>query len=315
MAETMHAPVVLFAYNRPDHLRRTIESLKRCEGYAQTPIFLFADAARTPAETDRVAATRLVAAELLGQGAEFRFAEENRGLSRSIIEGVGEIVERYGRVIVIEDDLLLSSGFLRYINDALSHYENNEKVFQISGYAFDAPELMCRSQSLLLPLTTTWGWATWARAWQAFDPQANGWESLALDFKLRRRFNLDGTYDYATMLESQMRGRVDSWGIRWYWTVFQAGGLSCFPPRSHVINAGMDGSGTHGAGISRYLKRKEALGTPSGFVPPRENDVEPGAWKAVKTAIRRQNGRLVGDAINKLKQIYHWCGLARNERY
>jgi len=301
-----HAPIALFAFNRPNHLRRTIESLKRCESYEKSRIFLFVDGARTLSEVELVQATRSVAVELLGTHAEFRFSRENHGLSRSIINGVSEIVERYGRVIVIEDDLLLSRGFLRYVNEALSWYADDERIYQVSGHNFNVPELARRRESMLLPLTTTWGWATWSRAWRRFDPHAEAWKSYALNKKVRHRFNLDGTYDYAAMMERQMRGHVDSWGIRWYWTVFRAGGLSCFPPQSLVINAGMDGSGSHGLGKLRYFRQQEKFGRPPKFVPPRENDVESIVWIKVKKAIWRQNGGNLGKAINILKNIGFW---------
>ena len=96
-------------------------------------------------------------------------------------------------------------------------------------------------------MTTTWGWATWARAWEAYDPAATGWEQLQQDRPLRRRFDLDGAYPYTWLMKRQQRGQSDSWGIRWYWSVFQAQGLSVFPPRTLVSNTGQDGSGTHGA--------------------------------------------------------------------
>lgn len=151
-----YAPVALFAFKRPAHLRRTIESLQRCEDYARHRIIVFCDAARIAAEAERVADTRSVAVELLGQDAELHFAEEDRGLSRSIIDGVLEILQRHGRVIVVEDDLLLGTGFLRYLNDALSFYGDDPRVYQISGHAFEVPTFAHRSESSLLPLTTTW---------------------------------------------------------------------------------------------------------------------------------------------------------------
>jgi hypothetical protein len=303
MDKKTHAPVALFAFNRPYHLRRTIESLKRCQGFAQTRIFLFADAARNPAEEEIVTATRSVAVELLGRDAELRFAHQNRGLSRSIIEGVSEIVERYGRVIVVEDDLLLGSSFLRYLNDALCFYADHPHVFQVSGHVFEVPEFARRRESLLLPLTTTWGWATWSRAWRAFDPQAEGWQLLASDSELRCRFNLDGSYDYAGMLNNQMQGRLDSWGIRWYWSVFKAGGLSCFPPRSLVANAGLDGTGTHGPGIFRHVERVNVSQDPVGFVPAPDGGCEPGVWTAVKRAIWRRNGGPLGRMTSIFKSL------------
>ncbi len=249
------APVVVFAYRRPDHLRNTLTSLMRCDGFAQSPLIVYCDGPRDANETDSVMATRELARSMLGECAEYHFSEVNLGLSRSVIAGVSNTADRFGRAIVVEDDLELSPSFLTFMNHALDHYANDERVFQVSGYMFDVPELKDAASALFLPSITSWGWATWKRAWDQFDPLASGWEALRTDKDLRRRFNLDGSYDYATMLVRQMAGLLDSWAVRWYWTVFKANGLVLFPPVSLVRNTGFDGSGTHGRGLLRRFAK------------------------------------------------------------
>jgi hypothetical protein len=297
------APVALFAFNRPQHLRRTIESLKECEGFSGTQVVLFCDGARNQGDSSAVQATRAIAHELLGDHAEYHLAPHNRGLAASIISGVELLLARHGRVIVIEDDLLLSPAFLKFQNDALDHYADDSRVYQVSGHMFDVPELVSRSEALLLPLTTTWGWGTWARAWRAFDPQAAGWEMLRRDRDLRRRFNFGGVYKYANMLERQMAGIRQSWGIRWYWSVFNLGGLTCFPPRSMVANIGMDGSGTHGRGALRGFTTTSLPNQWLSFTPPPGESVEPEAVEAVRKAVWRQNGGWIGAAVDQIRQL------------
>lgn len=294
----MLAPVALFVFNRPEHLRSTIESLKRCDGFAESPIVVFGDGARGEHEMPAVEATRHVAQQLLGDRAEYRLSETNQGLARSIIDGVELLLARHGRVIVVEDDLVLAPGFLRFLNEGLDHYAADERVYQVSGHMFDVRDFVQRREALLLPMTTTWGWATWARAWTSFDPKASGWESLRQDHALRKRFNLNGAYDYTQMLERQMAGQRQSWGIRWYWSVFMRGGLGCFPPRSLVANIGMDGTGTHGRGSFRSF---ESGTLPIGsipFVAPHEELPEPEAWTLVRGTVWRQNGRWLGRAVD-----------------
>lgn len=296
------APIALFIFNRPDHLRRMLTSLSRCVGFDQSPIFVFADGPKTNAQLRDVEAARAVARELLLGRAEFCFADANKGLARSIIDGVDAVTRQHGRVIVVEDDLVLAPCFLTYMNAALERYANDENVLQISGHAFDAPELAMRSQAALLPFTTTWGWATWERAWRLLDATSKGWEQMRHDRALRRRFNLDGAYDYAGMLERQVRGRGDSWGIRWYWTVFRNGGLVLYPPVSLVGNEGMDGSGSHGRGRLRGYRPKPRQ-FPDGAIalPPPHLDQE--AFAAVRRAIWRQNGGAVGKTADLAKQV------------
>ena len=300
------APVALFVFNRPEHLRRTIESLRLCEGFADSPVIVFADGIRNTVDSSAVDATRRVAIELLGDKAEYRLAEINQGLGNSIISGVGQLLEQYGRVIVVEDDLVLSPCFLRFMNDGLEHYSNDSRVYQISGHMFDVREFGQRREALLLPLTTTWGWATWDRAWKAFDPNATGWEKLLRDHSMRKRFNLGGVYDYTHMLERQMSGKRQSWGVRWYWSVFARGGLTCFPPQSLVANIGMDGTGTHGCGKLRTFERITLTQSPLKFVAPPGEMPELPAFVALRRAIWHQNGKWLGLIVDLLRRA-HWA--------
>ena len=120
---------------------------------------------------DLVIATREVAQVMLGDRAEYHFSDENLGLDPSVIAGVSDTLDKFGRAIVVEDDLELNSAFLTYMNHALDHYAYDERVFQISGYMFDVPELSATHSALFLPFTVSWGWATWKRAWDQFDPR------------------------------------------------------------------------------------------------------------------------------------------------
>ena len=272
----------------------------RCEGFAQSPIIVYCDGPRNDTEAASVAATRELAKSLLGEQAEYHFSEVNLGLSHSVIAGVSETVDRFGRVIVVEDDLALHPAFLTFMNHALDRYASDDSVFQISGYQFDVPELKDTDSALFLPFTVSWGWATWRRAWAHFDPLATGWEKLRADKDLRRRFNLGGVYDYATMLVRQMSGARDSWAVRWYWTVFKAKGLVLFPPSSLVRNTGFDGSGTHGRGVLRQFSMgKTALLSREIGLPTVYLDTE--LFTNVKNALARQNGGWIGSAVNRIR--------------
>jgi len=186
------APVVIFAHRRPEHLRRTLASLMRCPGFEESPIIVYGDGPRRNDEREHVATTRRVAREMLGSRAEYHFRDANLGLDPSVICGVTEVVERFGRVIVIEDDLELAPGFLTYMNAALDRYAGESSVYQVSGYQIDVPEFAQRDGAMFLPFIVPWGWATWRRAWDQFDPLASGWTRLLTDKTMRRRFNVGG---------------------------------------------------------------------------------------------------------------------------
>lgn len=297
----MSAPIALFIFNRPDHLRRTLSSLTRCAGFQAAPLFVFGDGPRGRDDASQVEAARAVAREILGDRAKYIFQDRNKGLARSIIDGVDEVVATQGRAIIVEDDLDLAPNFLVYMNEALDRYEHDEVVFQVSGYAYDAPELRARSEAVFLPFIATWGWGTWRRAWSQLDEAATGWEALQSNKGLRRRFNLGGVYDYATMIERQMVGKRDSWGIRWYWSVFARDGLVLYPPCSLVSNEGFDGSGSHGRGLFRRFggARRHFKDGPILLPPPR---LDSEAFEAVRLALSRQNGGRLGRYVDFLKR-------------
>ena len=206
-------------------------------------------------------------------------------------------------MIVIEDDLELASGFLTYMNAALDRYAGESSVYQVSGYQFDVPVFAQRDSAMFLPFIVSWGWATWKRAWDQFDPLASGWEALRTDKNLCRRFNLDGSYDYATMLVRAMSGSGDGtpWDIRWYWTAFKANGLVLFPPASLVRNAGFDGSGTHGRGFLRRFSRVKTALPPLEINLPKSVFLDAGLFACVKKALWRQNGGLIGSTVDRLR--------------
>ncbi|HEV2835611.1 MAG TPA: hypothetical protein VGW58_09860 [Pyrinomonadaceae bacterium] len=237
-------PIALFLYNRPAHARLVLESLSQCRRLDECLLRIYCDGPRRPDDAESVAAVREVAQEWAERlNAEVVDHETNFGLSRSVVEGVSELCDSHGRVIVVEDDFLLSRSFLDYMLSALDRYENESNVYQICGYMFPIRHAS-EPDAFFLPLTTTWGWATWSRAWKVFDWNAPDAETLR-DPELRRRFNLNDAYPYAEMLESKLAGENDSWGILFWWAVFKAGGLVLHPRKSLVWNGGFDETGTH----------------------------------------------------------------------
>jgi hypothetical protein len=250
-----HAPVALFVYRRSRKLKAVLDSLERCKEFATTPVFIFSDGpADLAAEADVQAVRALLAAR---KRDNVRVIEHplNKGCDRSIIDGVTQLCAEYGRLIVLEDDLILSPAILAWFNTALNAYAEDERIMQVSGHMFDVPALANRTTGLVLPITTSWGWATWQRSWRQFDPAANGWRRLLSDVGLRKAFDLGNRYPWFKLLKSEMEsatpGKTPVWDVRWYWTVFKLGGVSVYPPRSMVANIGADSLATHGTWKSR----------------------------------------------------------------
>lgn len=258
-----------------------------CPEFARSPVVVYSDGARDPATHAAVAATRAVVRTML-PAARVVEAEANRGLAASIIAGVDALTAEYGRVIVVEDDLVVHQCFLAFMNAALDRYADAEKVMQVSGFQHDVAGL---TAPVLLPLTTSWGWATWRRAWLLFDPDCAGADRLATDAATARRFDLDGAMPYVRMLARQRAGTIDSWAIRWYWTVFIQAGLVVYPPASLVTNEGFDGSGTHGvASIRTKVAFQSAETLADAFAFPAEVACDHVALGKVRIAARRDFG-------------------------
>jgi len=240
-----YSPIALFVYKRHEHTRKALESLIANAEFFESTLYIFCDGPRQKNDESFVRKTREIIKSYCLPNVIMVERKKNLGLANSIISGVTDLCEKFGKVIVVEDDLVVSEHFLDYMNKALDRYENDEQVMQISGYMFPV-RLAADTNAIFLPFTTSWGWGTWERAWNQFDPKANGWQELIKNKKLRFQFNLFGEFDYFTMLKRQMAGMSDSWAIRWYWSVFKANGLVLSPPQSYIKNIGFDGSGTHG---------------------------------------------------------------------
>jgi SAM-dependent methyltransferase len=238
------APIALFIYRRADHTRRLLRSLAACPELADSPLYIFCDGPKSPDGLASVEEARRAAREAAPAHAVFVEREHNLGLSRSIIQGVGELCDRFGRIIVLEDDLEVAPSFLRFMNRALEKYATEERVFGVSGYQFPLGPPPSED-TMFLHFPSAWGWATWQRAWKHFDPTASGYAALKRDKARRHRFDFDGAHPYFKMLQAQLDGKIDSWAIRWYLSVFEQNGLVLYPGKSLIRNLGFDSSGTH----------------------------------------------------------------------
>jgi hypothetical protein len=246
----MPAPIALFVYRRPDLTRRTLDALAENQLADRSEIIVFSDGPKTPDAALGVAAVRALVANLIGFSKVHIVAvEANQGLARSIMSGVTRLVEEFGQVIVVEDDLETSPYFLRYMNDALEHYANQSRVAAISGY--HPPMDVALPETFFQCDAECWGWATWQRSWSKFEP-----DGIKLLSELKRRhllhfFDQDGTTPYTDMLRGQISGANDSWAVRWRAHVILNDMLSLYPGRSLTRNIGNDGSGTH-SGVSDF---------------------------------------------------------------
>lgn len=252
----MQAPVVLFVYNRADHTKNIIKTLSENVGAAETDLYVFSDAAKSPAGLEKVNDVRVLINEndwhKQFKSVTITEAQENKGLAKSVIDGVSKILEAYGRVIVVEDDLVLSPYFLQYMNDALEFYKNDQKIWSVSGYSFPMKSLKKYDHDIFYSYRgSSWGWATWDDRWKKTDWEVKEYDEFLKDSSWQKRFNRGGA-DLTNMLALQMQGKISSWAVRWVFAQSNLDMYTIYPKSSYVLNEGCDGSGTHSGNTDAY---------------------------------------------------------------
>lgn len=238
------APIALFVYNRPEHTRRTLKFLKQNLLADESRLFIYSDAPKDESHQLNVELVREIIRSVDGfKVVEIIERKSNFGLANSIIDGVSKLINEYGKVIVFEDDLISSAFTLQYFNDALNRFQNEEKVMHIGAYMYPLKNESL-PQTFFYRAATSWGWATWKRAWDHFEPDIDKIIEQ-FDSQKRHQFSIEGTMNFWKQLQEFKRGRNNSWAIRWYASIFLKGGLTLNPSQSLINNIGHDGSGIH----------------------------------------------------------------------
>lgn len=240
------APIVLFVYNRPWHTEQTLNMLAQNKLAADSVLYIYADGPKentSVAGLKKIEDTRTILTKTKWcKEVNIIESKQNKGLEKSVIEGVTEVLQKYGKVIVLEDDLLVSKGFLGFMNEALNLYENEKNVAGISGWSFP---IKIEDETYFSKVGSCWGWATWDRVWKNVN-----WNSAYLIEKLIEsnrieEYNIEGSYNFFSMLHQQNKGQISSWAVRFYTSYFLNNDLFLFPGESIVQNIGLDGSGTN----------------------------------------------------------------------
>lgn len=251
------APVILFCYNRLNHLQKTIESLKKNKESIDTDIYIYCDGPRSNENRANLEEVRNYVRKIEGfKSIKYIFSDKNYGLSRSVIKGITEVLTEFNSVIVIEDDLVVSPYFLKYMNEGLKVFENDENVASIHGYCYPVNERL--PDNFFLRGADCWGWATWSRAWKNFEKDGIYLLNELKNKNLIKQFNMSGAYPFTKMLEDNVKGKNDSWAIRWHASCFLKNMLTLYPGISLVNNIGMDKSGTH-SGLTNEFDQNVAV--------------------------------------------------------
>lgn len=240
------APIVIFCYNRPDHLRRTVEALAANQLAARSELIIYSDGPRNEADRPKIAAVRAYLASITGfRSVSIVTASKNKGLARSVIEGVTEVVNRYGRVIVMEDDLICTTDFLGYINDALDTFEENPLILSVSGYSFSTGAVSSyKEDTALVFRASSLGWGTWKNRWEKVDWQVSDFPEFLNSAERKSRLK-DAGEDILPMIIKQQRGLINSWAVRWTYHHVRSEGYCLISRYSKIRTIGDDGSGSN----------------------------------------------------------------------
>jgi glycosyltransferase involved in cell wall biosynthesis len=292
------APIALFVYNRPEHTRRTLASLQKNELAAESRLFIFSDGAKTNADVDRVEEVRALIKDVAGfKSVKVIARKENLGLANSIIIGVSQLVSEFGKIIVFEDDLISSPYTLEYFNEALSKYQHDDEVMHVGAYMYPLEDKTL-PETFFYRIATSWGWATWARAWKNFEPDI---DKLMAGFDVEKKYNfsIEYTMNFWKQMQEFKSGKNNSWAIRWYASIFLNKGFALHPAQSLVHNIGHDGTGVHSNIEHMYgvkIAQKPVKYFPAGI---KENEQ---AHRVIKAFLKKRKGTLLQRGIRLFKQ-------------
>ena len=241
------SPVILFVYNRPKHTQKVIDSLKKNKESQFTDLIIYSDGAINSKDQWKVDSVRNLLNHIDGfRGVEIIKRSCNYGLAKSVIEGVTEVCSKYGKSIVLEDDVVVAPYFLHYMNTTLQRYENYRDVMHISSYMPNYGYVnKGKFEAFFYRSASSWGWATWNQAWEMFEPDSKFLIEKIRSSNRESEFNVDRTAKFYEMLEAQSLGKIDSWAVRWNASILINGGLCLQPWKSMSSNIGFDGSGVH----------------------------------------------------------------------
>jgi len=238
------APIALFTYNRLWHTQQTINALLKNEFATKSSIIIFSDGPKDENSKIKVDEVRKYLKTIKGfKDIEVIESEGNKGLAESIINGVTKVVNEYGKIIVLEDDLITSPYFLRFINEGLNFYEDNENIISVCGYIYPIKQKL--PETFFLKFIDSWGWGTWKRAWDIFESDGQKLLKALEEQNLTYEFDISGSSSFTLMLKDQIAGKNNSWAVRWYASAFLNQKLSLYPGISLVQNIGNDGTGVH----------------------------------------------------------------------
>ena len=296
------SPIVIFTYNRLDHLYTLINSLEQNELFKKSKILVFSDGPKNEIDKEKIEKIRIyLKKKLISNNSEIVERANNFGLSKNVITGINQTFNDYDQAIILEDDLEVSPFFLNYMNDALNLYANSENVASISGYMYPINSKSFSNDYFFLSLIESWGWGTWKRAWNNFEIDNVKLKKEINERKLVSKFNFSSGISYYKMLNDNINGLNESWAIRWYASTFLKNMNTLFPSKSFVKNIGIDNSGENCNYTTVYDSLINLDYKPLKKINSMELDTDRNIVKSFFQKIKYK--RYLDNIINKLKRL------------
>ena len=246
------APIVLFTYNRLWHTKQTIEALQKNELAKESELFIFSDGGKDETSWEKVNEVREYLKTINGfKKVILTFQDNNIGLADSIISGVTKIVNQYGKIIVLEDDIVTSQYFLKFMNEALDFYEKENKVWHISGWNYPIMK-EDSNETFLWRGMNCWGWATWKNRWEYFEKNTKKLIEVFSEDDIYK-FNLEGSCDFWSQVLANNEGKINTWAIYWYAIIFKNNGLCLNPVSTFIDNIGFGEESSHCKSKKNYV--------------------------------------------------------------
>jgi hypothetical protein len=251
------APIILFVYNRFDILSEVINSIKNNKLSKKSELHIFSDGFKNASDKIKVLKIRLYLKKIKGFKKVYIYErKKNFGLSNNIVNGITQILEKYDKAIIVEDDIFVSRYFLSYMNQALNIYKYDLNVASIHGYQYPIFFPKKFPETFFIKGADCWGWGTWKRAWKIFEKDAfKLYLKIKSDSRLVNEFNYDNSYNFLKMLLKESQKKIDSWDIKWYASAFLKNMYTLYPKKSLVKNLGFDKNSTHTNNFFFYNSR------------------------------------------------------------
>ena len=285
------APIVLFVYNRPVHTKQTIEALAKNDLAIESDLVIYSDAPKDEAAVNGVTEVRTIIKETIGfKSVKIIEREENWGLADSIIDGVTKIINQYGRVIVLEDDLITNQYFLKFMNDCLDLYLKDDRIWSISGYTLPIyNDSVMDNDTYLLMRSWSWGFATWCDRWGTINWDHSYYSKKIKDRRVRKKIIKHVGEDLILMMRKQINGYIDSWYVRWQISQAINDKYCVYSRDGFVDNIGNDGSGSHCGISNKFNKILQSRSVRLVDNPSIDKYIESGMLEFTKPNVLREN--------------------------